>query len=88
MSTSLVLHRGARLVTRADLESFEAPPPEGKWFPLKHSKVPRTLGAANSARRQEGNSAGLEGQADFTSPDRSSDLIFYVASAANSFPAP
>lgn len=36
---NLMLHRGARLVERAELNRVEAPPPTDTWFPLKHSAV-------------------------------------------------
>src|SRR5262249_59263981 len=40
MATSnLVLHRGAKPVTHAELPQFRAPPPEGRWFPVSHSRV-------------------------------------------------
>ncbi len=35
----LILHRGARPVTPEGLEQYQAPPPEGRWFPLSHSHV-------------------------------------------------
>jgi hypothetical protein len=38
-SSSLVLHRGAVQVTPDELESYQAPPPSGRWFPLSHSRV-------------------------------------------------
>src|SRR5438067_658679 len=37
--TALVVHRGARLVTRGELDRIEAPPPTETWFPIKHSDV-------------------------------------------------
>jgi len=39
MATNLVLHRGARLVERAELDTVDAPPATDTWFPLKHSHV-------------------------------------------------
>jgi hypothetical protein len=43
----LILHRGARPVTLEELQQYQAPPPEGRWFPLSHghvlSVVTRTL---------------------------------------------
>ena len=35
----LILHRGARPVTPEELQQYQAPPPEGRWFPLSHSHV-------------------------------------------------
>ena len=44
MATSnLVLHRGARPVTVEELPQFRAPPPEGRWFPVSHSRVVETV---------------------------------------------
>ncbi len=48
-SSSLVLHRGAVEVTRTQLANYEAPPPEGNWFPLKHAKVLDTVGTTLEA---------------------------------------
>jgi len=39
MSTRLMLHRGARLVERPELDEVYPPPPTDTWFPLKHSVV-------------------------------------------------
>jgi hypothetical protein len=39
MSTDLVLHRGARPVTRDELAVVEVPPPTATWFPLSHASV-------------------------------------------------
>lgn len=39
MSTSLVLHKGAVEVERSKLAKIEAPPPSGRWVPLKHETV-------------------------------------------------
>jgi len=38
-SSELVLHRGARLVERSELETVHAPPPTATWFPLSHASV-------------------------------------------------
>jgi hypothetical protein len=44
MSSDLIVHRGARFVTREELEQVHAPPPTETWFPLSHSHVlDRTL---------------------------------------------
>ncbi len=37
--SQLILHRGARLVERAELDQVDAPPPTESWFPLRHSQV-------------------------------------------------
>src|SRR4051812_34636627 len=42
--SALVVHRGARIVTREELDSVQAPPPTDTWFPLTHTHVlDRTL---------------------------------------------
>lgn len=50
---TLILHKGARLVERDELDAVEAPPPTETWFPLRHSQVlttvERTLGDAGFA---------------------------------------
>jgi hypothetical protein len=58
MSTSaLVLHKGGRLVTLDELNAVEAPPPEGRWFPLAHrtvlTRVKETLGEAGYVVKRE-----------------------------------
>ena len=42
-SSSLVLHRGARAVTVEELAQYRAPAPEGRWFPVSHSRVVETV---------------------------------------------
>ena len=42
-TASLVLHRGARPVNVEELQEFRAPPPEGRWFPVCHSRVVETV---------------------------------------------
>ncbi|AMV40945.1 hypothetical protein [Planctomyces sp. SH-PL62] len=37
--SNLVLHRGAKPVTPEELQRYIAPRPEGRWFPLAHSRV-------------------------------------------------
>src|ERR1700745_3184185 len=37
--TQLVLHCGAKEVSREELATVEAPPPTRTWFPIKHSDV-------------------------------------------------
>lgn len=39
MSTSLVLHRGAREVTSKDLAAVPTPPATATWFPIPHAQV-------------------------------------------------
>lgn len=48
--SELILHRGARHVTREELEQVHAPPPTDTWFPLAHSHVlDRTLSTLEQA---------------------------------------
>lgn len=35
----LMLHRGGRVVDRAELDRIKAPPPTATWFPIAHSAV-------------------------------------------------
>ena len=37
--TQLVLHCGAKEVSRTELATVEAPPPTKTWFPIRHSDV-------------------------------------------------
>ncbi len=37
--SNLVLHRGATRVSQEELQRYQAPPPEGRWFPLSHGRV-------------------------------------------------
>lgn len=36
---ALTMHCGAVAVEREELREFKAPPPEGRWFPVSHSRV-------------------------------------------------
>ena len=36
---TLTLHCGAVPVTRDELVAYKAPPPEGRWYPVSHSRV-------------------------------------------------
>ncbi|HYV34811.1 MAG TPA: DUF932 domain-containing protein [Gemmataceae bacterium] len=48
--SALVVHRGARVVTREELDNVPAPPPTDTWFPLTHSHVlDRTLSTLDQA---------------------------------------
>jgi hypothetical protein len=42
----LVLHCGARQVSREELDAVEAPPPTDTWFPVKHAVVYETVQTA------------------------------------------
>jgi hypothetical protein len=48
--SQLLLHCGARLVEEDELRQVKAPPPEGRWYPLPHTRVldvaKQTLGDA------------------------------------------
>ncbi len=37
--SDLCLHRGARIVSRDELDAVDAPPPTKTWFPVRHSQV-------------------------------------------------
>lgn len=39
VSSALILHRGARLVEREELDRIAAPPATETWFPIRHSHV-------------------------------------------------
>lgn len=40
MATAILsLHRGAKTVTEEELTAYKAPEPEGRWYPLSHSRV-------------------------------------------------
>lgn len=43
MSTSLITHCGARVVTREQLDLIEPPPATATWFPVKHALVIDTV---------------------------------------------
>src|SRR4051812_15197371 len=48
--SALIVHRGARIVTREELDKVQIPPPTDTWFPLAHSHVlDRTLSTLNEA---------------------------------------
>jgi hypothetical protein len=48
--SALVLHRGARHVTRQELDAVPVPPATDTWFPLAHSHVlDRTLATLDQA---------------------------------------
>lgn len=48
--STLIVHRGARHVTREELEQVHAPPSTATWFPLPHSHVlDRTLSTLEQA---------------------------------------
>jgi hypothetical protein len=49
-TTTLILHRGAQEVSRAELEAVAAPPATATWFPISHVRVlDTTLQALNAA---------------------------------------
>lgn len=50
-NSNLVLHRGAKSVSLDELQRFQAPPPEGRWFPLSHGRV---LGVVTDTLRDAG----------------------------------
>ncbi|MDP1797533.1 MAG: hypothetical protein Q8K78_08635, partial [Planctomycetaceae bacterium] len=42
-SSALCLHRGARIVSREELDAVESPAPTETWFPLRHGQVLNTV---------------------------------------------
>jgi len=38
-NSNLILHRGAKAVSVEDLQAYQAPPPEGRWYPISHGRV-------------------------------------------------
>jgi hypothetical protein len=54
---TLIVARGARSVTLEELSTIEAPPPQGRFFPIKHStvltRVKDTLGDAGFVVKKE-----------------------------------
>ncbi len=38
-TATLTAHRGATLVSREELATYEPPEPEGRWKPVKHSLI-------------------------------------------------
>lgn len=75
----LCLHKGATEVDRTKLSAFEAPPPSGRWFPLKHSKVldavGTTLEAAGYRIRREQLAVARGGHRFFGTLDLDSALV-------------
>jgi len=49
VTSTLCLHRGARVVGREELDAVDAPAPTETWFPLRHSQVLDTVLATLSA---------------------------------------
>lgn len=41
--SNLILHAGAQHVSETELLGFLAPPPEGRWYPIAHSRVLQTV---------------------------------------------
>jgi hypothetical protein len=76
-SSMLVLHSGATETDRAALEQIQPPPPEGRWYPVKHTsvldRVKSTLGEAGYAVQRErlaltGDGHRFFGTLDLTTP--------------------
>jgi hypothetical protein len=56
--SALVLHKGAQTVSADELQRYKAPPPEGRWYPLAHSRVVETVkttlrGAGYDIRKEQ-----------------------------------
>jgi hypothetical protein len=43
-NSTLIAHCGARIVSRAELDTIEAPPPTKTWYPVRHSDVFAAVG--------------------------------------------
>lgn len=43
MGSNLMLHTGAKEVSRTELATVEAPPPAKRWYPIKHATVLEAL---------------------------------------------
>ena len=56
-TSTLVLHKGGRLVSFDELAEVKAPPPEGRWYPLSHGavlgRVKETLAEAGYTVKRE-----------------------------------
>jgi hypothetical protein len=84
-TSSLCLHRGAIEVDRHMLSTFEAPPPSGRWYPLKHShvvqKVCDTLEASGYQIARERIAVVRDGHRMFGTLDLSATLVSGVTLA-------
>ena len=76
MSSTLMTHCGARLVSQDELRDIAAPEPEGRWYPLPHGRVfDVTVGALerngfsvkNTQLALSGNDARFFGTLDLSS---------------------
>src|SRR4051794_18502163 len=83
--SNLVLHRGARRVTSEELQQYQAPPPEGRWYPLSHgqvlSVVGRTLAEAGYAIVKQQLGVMRDGSRFFATLDLSSPVAEGVSLA-------
>lgn len=84
-SSNLCLHRGAVEISREQLAGYDAPPPEGRWFPLKHSKVIDTVGttleAAGYRIARERHAIARDGHRYFATMDLEAPLATGVSLA-------
>jgi hypothetical protein len=83
--SDLFLHAGGQLVSEEELAAVQAPPPEGRWFPIAHHdvlrKVKETL--ADAGYQVQGQKLGLarKGQRFFGTLDLATTLVSGVTLA-------
>jgi hypothetical protein len=84
-NATLVLHRGAREVSREELDGVEAPQPTDTWFPVKHATVvdtvQRQLGEAGFTVRRARFGLARDNHRMFATLDLTSLLAFGVSLA-------
>jgi hypothetical protein len=69
VQSNLMLHCGGKVVTTEELKTFQAPPPEGRWYPVPHhqvrERVRETLQAAGYEVAKEQLAVARNGQRFF-----------------------
>jgi hypothetical protein len=75
---TLVLHCGAHQVSEDELAQYQAPPPQGRWFPVQHNRVlqvvNQSLGEAGYGVKRRTLSVTKEGHRFFGVMDLESTL--------------
>jgi hypothetical protein len=83
--SNLLLHAGAQAVTREQLRTYRAPPPEGRWYPIAHATVlatvQDTLGEAGYQVQAEKLALNREGTRFFGTLDLATPVASGVALA-------
>src|SRR4051794_37764857 len=69
VTSNLMVHAGARLVDVDALKAVQAPPPEGRWFPIAHYDVLRRV-------REMLGEAGYEVRAEKLALSRGNNRFF------------